>query len=202
MEPGISAAIIERPNHRYGPAVGEPPIFVDPRRWGSLIGLVGGMVFVVSYSPVLGLVAAVIVKVAGAVGVAAVLVAHYIRPTRLGPLARPTRLSLAVYSGCVLVELALIAFGTRILIATGHSDLRQALIAAVVGLHFMPLRWAFQERMFLHLGTAVTVLGAAGLIAGAFGVRHAPDALAVASGLVMIALTYLYARGRYASDSA
>jgi hypothetical protein len=28
---------------RYGPEVGEPPPAVDPRRWGSLIGLVGGL---------------------------------------------------------------------------------------------------------------------------------------------------------------
>ena len=39
---------------RYGSAVGEPPPVVDPRRWGSLIGVAGGLVFVTSYSPALG----------------------------------------------------------------------------------------------------------------------------------------------------
>ena len=30
---------------RYGPEVGEPPLLVDPRRWGSLIGLLERMFF-------------------------------------------------------------------------------------------------------------------------------------------------------------
>ena len=50
---------------RYGPAVGEPPPWVDPRRWGSLIGLVGGLVFIGSYSPVLGAAVSTVAWVAG-----------------------------------------------------------------------------------------------------------------------------------------
>ena len=183
---------------RYGPAAGEPPLLVDPRRWGSLIGLAGGMVFIASYSPALGPVASTIAWAAGVAGVMAALFAHYIRPVPLGPLARPRPRALATYFGCVLGELALISVGSRALTKADHSELQPALIAAVVGLHFIPFAWAFQERMFLYLGGAVAVLGVAGLLAGALGVPHAADALAVVAGLVMIMIIALYARGRFA----
>ena len=106
------------------------------------------------------------------------------------------------YCACVVGEVALIVIGSRILIATGNSALRPALIAAVVGLHFLSFSWAFGERMFLYLGGGVTVLGAVGLIAGALGVPDAADAAAVAAGLMMLATITLYARGRFAPDAS
>ena len=187
---------------RYGPAAGEPPLVLDPRRWGSLIGLIGGMVFIGSYSPALGPAATAIAWAAGTVGVLAALFAHYVRPVPLGPLVRPRPLALVTYCGCVLGELVLIAAGSRALAAADHGELRPALIAAVVGLHFIPFAWAFGERMFLHLGGAVAVIGAAGLLTGALGVPRAADALAVLAGLVMVTLVALYARGRFAPAPA
>lgn len=187
-----------QPARRYGPAAGEPPLLVDPRRWGSLVGLVGGLVFVGSYAPVLGTVVSTTAWAAGLAGVAAALFAHYVRPVALGPLTRPRPLALLTYGGCVIGELALIAVGTQGLTAAGRAELQPALIAAVVGLHFLPFAWVFGERMFLHLGGAVAALGAAGLLAGALGVARAADGAAVVAGLVMIAVIALYARGRYA----
>lgn len=61
--------------------------------------------------------------------------------------------------------------------------------------------WTFHERMFLYLGGAVAVIGAAGLLAGAGGIPHAADALAVVAGLVMISIITLYAQGRFASPA-
>lgn len=183
---------------RYGPAAGEPPLLVDPRRWGSLIGLAGGMVFIASYSPALGSAASTIAWAAGVAGVMAALFFQYIRPAPLGLLARHRPLAFATYLGCVLAELALIAAGSRALTAAHHSELRPALIAAVVGLHFVPFAWAFHERMFLYLGVAVAAVGATGLLAGALGVPRAADALAVVAGLVMLTIITLYAQGRFA----
>lgn len=188
-------------SQRYGPAVGEPPLMVDPRRWGSLIGVAGAMVFIASYSPVFGPVVSTVAWVAGLAGVAAVLFAHYIRPVSLGPLARPRPLALAVYCGCVLGELALISVGSRALVAAGYSQLRPALIAAVVGLHFIPFAWAFQERMFLHLGGVVALIGVTGLGVGALGVPQAAHASAVAAGLAMLTILALYAQGRFAPNA-
>ena len=190
------------PVRAHGPAAGEPPVLVDPRRWGSLIGLVGGMVFIGSYSPALGPVVSTVAWAAGLALVIAALVAHFVRPVALGPLERPRPLALTVYCGCVVGEIALIAVGSNALAAGGWAELRPALIAAVVGLHFLPFAWAFGERMFLSLGGAVAVLGAGGLLAGGLGVRLAPEAAAVAGGLVMLALSTQYARGGFARPSA
>jgi hypothetical protein len=186
------------PARPYGPAAGEPPVQVDPRRWGSLIGLAGGIVFIASYSPALGSVVSTVAWVAGVALVLAALYSHYVRPVPLGPLERPRPLALAVYLGCVVGEVALIAAGSNALAAAGRSELRPALIAAVVGLHFLPFAWAFGERMFLVLGGAVAALGVTGLAVGALGVPHAAEVAAVLAGLVMLVLVVRYARGGFA----
>ena len=93
-----------------------------------------------------------------------------------GPAIPGFEKALAAYCGCVLGELALISLGSRALVAAGYSQLRPALIAAVVGLHFIPFAWAFAERMFLHLGGVVALIGVTGLGVGALGVRHAAHA--------------------------
>ncbi len=186
------------PAPRYGPAAGEPPLWADPRRWGSLLGLAGGLVFIVSYSAAFGRGFWIAGWVAGLALVAAGLTAHYIRPVPLGPLNRPRPVALAIYIACVIGELAAINVGSRALTAAGDEDLRPALIAVIVGLHFIPFAWAFSERMFYWLGGLVATLGAVGLVAGFVGIAHAADAAAVAAGVVMLIIINLYARGRFA----
>jgi len=182
----------------YGPEVGEPPLAVDPRRWGTLIGLIGGLVFIGSYSSALGAAVSRAAWTGGVVLVLAALSAHYVWPLALGQMARPSRLALATYVACVAGELALINLGSRALTTAGDGELQPALIAAVVGLHFIPFAWAFHERMFFWLGGLVCVLGATGLLAGAMGVGHAAEAAAVLAGLVMLIVITVYARGRFA----
>lgn len=182
----------------YGPAVGEPPPLVDPRRIGSLVGLLGGMVFVGSYSATLGPVVSTIAWAAGLGGVVAALFAHYVRPVALGPLPRLSPWALAVYLACVVGEIALIAVGSQALLAADRGQLQPALIAAVVGVHFIPFAAAFRERMFHLLGGTVAAVGTTGLLAGALGITGAADAAAVIAGLVMILIIERYARGRFA----
>lgn len=187
---------------RYGPAVGEPPLWADPRRSGSLIGLAGGLVFIVSYSAGFGRVVSIGGRVIGLMLVASALMAHYLQPVSLGPLTRPRSAALATYGVCVIGELAAINLGSRALSATGHDALRPALIAAVVGLHFIPFAWAFGERMFYWLGALVATLGIVGLAAGFIGVHHAADAAAGTAGAVMLIIINMYARGRFAPPPA
>ena len=183
---------------RHGPAVGEPPVLADPRRWGSLVGLAGGLTFVGSYSPALGPVVSTAAWAAGLALALAALVAHYVRPVALGPLDRPRPLGLAVYGVCVVAEVVLIAAGSGALAAAGRSELRPALVATVVGLHFIPFAWAFGERMFLPLGAAVAALGAAGLLTGGLlDVPRAAETVAVLAGLVLLATGALHARGQF-----
>ncbi len=173
-------------------------MWADPRRWGSLIGMAGGLVFVGSYSGALGQVVSVSAWMLGLGLALAALTRHYIWPVSLGPLTHPRPVAMLIYIACVVGELAVISFGTRMLRTAGHSDLRPALIAAVVGVHFIPFAWAFGERMFFWLGGLVAGLGTIGLVAGFIGVAHAAQATAVLSGVVMLSIISLYAAGHFA----
>lgn len=189
---GVSA-----PTRTYGTDVGEPPVFVDPRRWGAVVGIVGGLVFIFSYAPPLG---AAISLGAEIVGIALALVAiigYFVKPSSLGTFRTPGRAAPLVYVCCVAAELVAIGLGSRLLTGAGHADLRPALIAAVVGAHFIPFGWAFGERGFYPLGLALLALGGFGLVAGFAGVTHAADGAAVLSGLVMLALVAWRAVGRF-----
>ena len=190
MEPGEP--------RRPGPGVTEPPALMDPRRWGGVVGLVGGMVFITSYSAPLGTVVSLLAWVLGSTLTLTAVVLLFIRPVELGPLVRPRPVAVLVYLACVAGEVVLIGLGSRALTDAGASELRPALIAAVVGVHFLPFAWAFGERMFYLLGSVVAVLGAAGLVVGALGVARAAEVSAVLVGLAMLGIIVLYARGRFA----
>jgi hypothetical protein len=181
----------------FGPAVGEPPVLVDPRRGGALIGVAGGLVFIFSYAPPLGAAVSVSAQVLGVALALNALFKLYVRPRSLGSLREPSRTALVVYVACVAGELAAIATGSGVLTSLGHGDLRPALIAGIVGVHFLPFAWAFGEAMFSRLGLALLVLGGTGLTAGYGGITHAVEGSAVLAGLVMLALVALYADGRY-----
>ena len=154
--------------------------------------------FVLGYGPALGAAARLTTGVV-AVGLALLALAGlYVRPSSLGRFREPSRRALLVYGSCMVGELVAIAAGSRLLTNLGRAELRPALIALVVGLHFLPFAWAFGERMFVRLGLALVGLGGAGLVVGCAGVAYAADAAAVLAGLVMLGLVLAYARGRYA----
>lgn len=185
-------------SRRPGPGVTEPPVLLDPRRWGGMVGLIGGVVFVLSYSAPLGTVVSSFTRVACIALALTAIVLLFVRPAALGPLARPRPIAVLVYLACVVGEVVLIGIGSRMLTDAGAAELRPALIAAVVGLHFLPFAWAFGERMFTLLGAIVAVLGAAGLVGGALGAISAAEVSAVAAGLAMLVVLIHYARGRFA----
>lgn len=160
-----------------------------------MIGLVGACVFVFSYTDGWGDPVAVAARVATSTLVAATLVLLYVRPRPLGPFVPPGRGRIAVYLLCVVAELALIALGSRWLETQGAPFLRPALIAAVVGLHFLPFGWAFAERMFLVLGSALLVCGVAGLL---LGTADAASGAATLSGVVMAVTLLAYSLGAFA----
>lgn len=185
------------PTSNYGPIAGEPPLAVDPRRWGSVIGLIGGLIFI-SYSGALGSTLSTTAWVIGISLFGTALFAHYVRPVSLGTFERPRPTALAIYGACVVAELALINVGTRVLTSADREALLPAMIAVVVGLHFIPFAWAFGERMFYWLGGSVAIIGAAGLMLGWANVANAAQASAVVAGLTMQVIIVLYARGRFA----
>jgi hypothetical protein len=175
-----------------------PPRFTDPRRLGAAVGLVGAFVFVHAYAPLLGDQASRFAVVGGYLLITAALVRLLGLPRWLGTFVVPRTGAVATYLACVVGELALLRIGSLWLTHAGREEARPALIAAVVGLHFIPFAWAFGEPMFTWLGATLLVLGAAGLTAELTAdVRAAPWA-AVASGWAMALLLLAYASGAFA----
>lgn len=175
-----------------------PPRFADPRRLGALVGLVGSVVFVWSYSPDLDDPLPTLSRVVVVLLVLVAVVLLFVVPRWLGRFHVPTPLAMAVYVASVVGEVLLIRFGSALLDDNGHESARPALIAAVVGLHFLPFAWAFGERMFTWLGLALLGLGLAGLGAELAGFESSAVSAAVVSGLVMAGLVAVYAAGAFA----
>lgn len=169
-----------------------PPRFVDPRRIGAVAGLIGAAVFVFSYVDGAGAVPAIAAKAALIAVAATALWFLFVRPRWLGAFLPPKPWSIGIYVLCVVGELALIRLGSDALTAADASELRPALIALVVGVHFVPFAWAFRERMFYLLGCALIVLGGLGML------LTLPRASATVSGLVMAGILISYSLGAFA----
>jgi hypothetical protein len=172
--------------------VSSPPPFADPRRTGTVIGLVGALVFVFSYTPGFADPASITARVLVVAAVGATLWFLFAAPRFLGPFRPPRGWHVAVYLLCVVLEFVLIALGARWLEALQKLDLRPALIALVVGLHFLPFAWAFGERMFYLLGGILVLLGGLGLL---IGTQEGALGVAVGSGLVMSSVLLAYSLG-------
>jgi len=173
----------------------EPPALADPRRWGALVGLVGALTFAFSYSWALPGTFGTVGRTA-TVACSAVTLWHlFVRPRPLGAYVVPSAGRIVVYLLCVAGELALIAVGSRMLDAAGAGDLRPALIAAAVGLHFVPFAWAFHQRVFLLLGPVLVVLGGVGLV---LGTGLAASGTAVAAGVAMAVVLCAWSQGAFA----
>lgn len=171
---------------------GAPPRFADPRRTGTLIGLVGACVFVFSYTPGFSDPISTIARIVVIAAVGASLWFLFVAPRFLGPFVPPRGWHIGVYVLCVLGEFALIAVGARWLEAMGRLELRPALIALVVGLHFLPFAWAFKEHMFYTLGVVLVGLGGLGLL---LGTQASALGAAVASGVIMALILLAYSLG-------
>jgi hypothetical protein len=177
-------------------SAGAPPRFADPRRIGTLIGLFGACVFVFSYTSEAADFLSVVARILVSGAVACTLWFLFASPRYLGPFTAPRGRQIGSYLLCVIMEFALIAFGTGQLTSLGKLELQPALIALVVGLHFIPFAWAFKERMFYTLGGLLAVLGGAGFV---IGTQTSALGAAVWSGLVMSLILLAYSLGMFAT---
>lgn len=159
---------------------------VHPYVIGALVGTILGTVFVLVNRQVLPGGWQLAALFAWAVALIPIIVLVLLRP--VPELPGPRRSSLLVYGASVLAMLALFPVSRFLLASWGHVELLPAAIAMAVGLHFIPFAWAFRARIYLILGLAMTVIGAAGLVIGALGGgAMAAGAAAVLAGLVMMA---------------
>ncbi|WP_247826840.1 hypothetical protein [Arthrobacter antioxidans] len=173
-----------------------PPRFADPRRMGTLVGLSGACVFVFSYTAEVADPVSVVARLVVIGTVASTAWFLFASPRFLGPFTPPRGRHIAIYLLCVVMEFALIALGTGRLTSVGRLELQPALIALVVGLHFIPFAWAFRERMFYTLGGVLALVGGVGLL---IGTPTSASGAAVGSGLVMSVILLAYSLGMFAT---
>lgn len=192
-EPAWIARLPSEAQHR----VREGRSRLDPRRIGALVGIAGGLVFVLAnlaWAPLPLRIAFIAVTVALAAGT---LWALFGSPRALGAPAAVGVGAWWIYLASVAGMLALIALARLALTSTGHEAAIPVAIAVAVGLHFLPFARAFRERHFVDLAVALVAIGAVGVAVAIVVGAPAGEAAAVVAGLAMLALMLAYAvRGR------
>ena len=159
-----------------------------PVVFGGLIGVVGGAAFL--FGGAAGLPA----DVQGAVRALAValtafaLVAVLLRRRHLPDGQPPQRGAMRVYWIAVGAMLLLFPVTRLIAQALDAPTMQIALIAAVVGLHFLPFARAFDAPVFWWIGGAMAALGLAGAALAAAGMPAAGPAGAAAAGAAMLVI--------------
>lgn len=170
---------------------------LDPRRIGALVGIAGGLVFVLAnlaWAPLPTRI--VLIAFAGALA-ASTLWALFGSPRPLGAPAAVGVGAWWIYLASVAGMLGLIAVARLALTSTGHAAAIPIAIAIAVGLHFLPFARAFRERHFVDLAVALVAIGVVGVVAAIVAGAPIGEAAAVVAGLVMLALMLAYAvRGR------
>ena len=155
---------------------------------GSLIGMIGGTVFVLVNRAQLPQPWSVAALVAWAV---LLLFAVWAVFVRRGTVRRTTaqhpRAGMIYGLSCLAMVLFFVG-GSAVLRAAGVPELGPALIALGVGLHFIPFAQAFGVPFFTGFGAAVSVAGALGLLLGLLVSPLAAPASAVLAGLLMVGL--------------
>ena len=162
------------------------------RGLGSLIGGVGGLVFVLVNAGELP--AGTAMRGAAVVLFVATVVAAF-RVQDDGP--PPGRTALRTYGISVVAEVLAIPVGAAVLTRLGHEELVLPWVVLVLGAHFLPFSWAFGEPLFAYLGWGLITLAAVGA-AFTLGVSAArgPEATATSAGFVLLAVSLYGALAR------
>ena len=132
--------------------------------FGSMIGVVFGVVFFVANAGAFGTPGALIVRVAGIV----IGVALLIRIIQLRRRVTVTPDTLGFGRGywyVVLGEVVLLFAGVLVINRVlHHPEASVAWVAVVVGVHFVVLARVWREALFTVLGVVMTVLGVLGIV--------------------------------------
>ena len=145
----------------------------------GLAGAIFGLVFVLVNAGDLPSPSDVVVRVIGVV--AFVAVALLLRAGVGTPLPDAGPRALRIYAAAVVAELVALFGGTLLLRDTGHEELGLPWVVIVVGVHFVPLGWAFGARFFHVLAGILVVLGVTGGVLALAGA--APAAVSFVSGV-------------------
>lgn len=156
---------------------------------GSLLGAVGGLVFIVSNAGELQGAWPLVLRLFG-IGTFVLVVSLVLRADVIGSGVAPTRAQMRGYGLTVLAEVLAIVVGSRVLV--GGFDLPEATlpwVATVVGVHFVVFARIFKESIFTVLGIPMTACGLVGVAMAVADVGRLPIAVVggIAPGLIMLA---------------
>lgn len=168
----------------------------DPRRLGAVVGIAGGLVFVLANGE--GIDGGILVVArALALGLAAWALARLFLVRRALGAPLPLRRGAAiVYLGAVAGMIALIALGRGVLASWDAAGAAPSWIAVCVGLHLLPFAWAFRMRMLTTLGIAVAATGTVGVAAGLIAGGPWGHVGAIVAGLVQLSVVAVWAERR------
>ena len=155
---------------------------------GGLIGVIGGGAFL--FGGIAGLPAEHQGTLRG-VAISLIsftLVVVLLRRRVLPAVQAPARGALRVYGIAVVAMLALFPVTRLVALALDAPTAQIALVAAVVGGHFLPFARAFQAPVFWWIGGAMAVLGLAGAALAALGDPVAGPAGAAEAGAAMLVI--------------
>ena len=155
---------------------------------GGLIGVIGGGAFL--FGGIAGLPAEHQGTLRGS-AIALIgftLVVVLLRRRVLPAVQAPARGALRVYGIAVVAMLALFPVTRLVALALDAPTAQIALVAAVVGGHFLPFARAFQAPVFWWIGGAMAVLGLAGAVVAVLGDPVAGPAGAAAAGAAMLVI--------------
>lgn len=155
---------------------------------GGLIGVIGGGAFL--FGGIAGLPAEHQGTLrGGAIALIGFTLVVVLLRRRVLPAAQaPARGALRVYGIAVVAMLALFPVTRLVALALDAPTAQIALVAAVVGGHFLPFARAFQAPVFWWIGGAMAVLGLAGAAFAALGMPSAGPAGAAAAGAAMLVI--------------
>ncbi|WP_223246369.1 hypothetical protein [Micrococcus luteus] len=155
---------------------------------GGLIGVIGGGAFL--FGGIAGLPAEHqgMLRGSAIALIGFTLVVVLLRRRVLPAVQAPARGALRVYGIAVVAMLALFPVTRLVALALDAPTAQIALVAAVVGGHFLPFARAFRAPVFWWIGGAMAVLGLAGAAFAALGMPSAGPAGAAAAGAAMLVI--------------
>lgn len=159
---------------------------MNGRILGSLIGAIGGVVFVLVNAAELP--AATLLRLAGIVAGIALLVANVlvIRRGSTSTDTPPEPSAIRTYWFCVAGEVAAIPAGAAVLRSLDHPELMRVWVVMVLGVHFLPFARAFGAPLFVWLGGALMALALVGGALSLAGTNQAELWTAVLAGFTLL----------------
>ena len=149
--------------------------------FGSIIGVVFGVVFFLANAGPFGTPGSIIVRVAGVlIGVALLI---RILQLRRGVTVTDDALGFGRSYWYVVLAEVILLFGGVVVInrVLDHPEASVAWVAVVVGVHFLVLARVWAERIFTVLGGVMTALGVIGIVLAL--TTHSALAVAAVAGL-------------------